>query len=109
MMGFRDLLVQRAELQQATITRSDTGEEQEAWATKHRAVPVLVRFARGGSADVPMGMEQAVTHIVLMEPLPDLLEGRWRMLIDGKEYVVSDVADAAGRGHHYDVRVRRLG
>jgi hypothetical protein len=107
-MAFRDLLVHRAELQWAQIVRSETGEEQETWTTEHVDVPVLLRFARGGSADVPLGLEQAVTHIVLMEPLPELLRGRWRMLIDGREYVVSDVTDAAGRGRFYVVRVRRL-
>ncbi|MDR7496842.1 MAG: hypothetical protein QN174_07785 [Armatimonadota bacterium] len=108
-MAFRDLLVHRATLEQATITRSETGEEVEAWVTRYRDVPGLLRFARGGSADVPLGMEQAVTHIWLMEPLDDLRAGRWRLLVDGREYMVSDVTDAAGRGHHYDVRLRRLG
>lgn len=106
-MSYRDLLVQRATLEQATITRTATGEESEAWATKFSEVPVLVRFL-SAQEDVPVGLAEEITHLIHMEPISQVASGRWRALIDGREYRFVDVRDPGHRGQHFEVFARRL-
>lgn len=107
-MGYVDLLVQRAKLEKATVTRSATGEETDTWTTQFTDVPVLVRPLKS-DADVPHGLSEAVTHMVHMEVLTDVLSGRWRAIVDGREYRFVDVRDPGQRGHHYEVLSRREG
>lgn len=106
-MAFIELLKQTADIQKATITRSSTGEELETWATQFDDVPVQSRFLTL-EADVPIGLQEAVTHMVLMEVNKALLSGRWRFVIDGVAYRVVAVKNPANRDHHYEVLARKL-
>lgn len=111
MMGFDDLLVQHARLERGAVTLSATGEEVVTWALEQAAVPVLVRPARV-PADLRPGEQETVTHVIFSRPNRALQEdprGHWRMLVGGREYVLIDPEDAAARGHHLEIRARRLG
>lgn len=105
-MTYGDLLVQKAKLEKSTITRSATGEEIDTWVVQFTNVPVLVRFARQES-DVPIGLEEQVTHLIHVEPMEELLTGRWRAIVDGREYRLVDIRNPGQRGHHYEVFARR--
>lgn len=106
-MSYADLLTQRATLQEATITRSTTGEELETWATRFTHVPVLARFLTP-EADVPIGLAEAVTHLIHMEVLEDVRVGRWRAIIDDRSYRFVDIRDPGHRGHHFEILARKL-
>ncbi len=110
-MSFDDLLTDRARLEHAaTVTHSASGDEVPLWALEQDRVPVLVRPARA-PADVRLGVTETVTHIIYCRPIRALLNepaGNWRMLVDGIEYVLVDPSDAASRGHHLEIRARRL-
>lgn len=106
-MAYIDLLTQTADVQQATITRSTTGEEVETWSTRFEGVPVLSRRL-SGDADVPIGLSEAVTHMFHMEVNAVILSGRWRFALDGVAYRIVSVNNPGNRGHHYEVLVRRM-
>ena len=106
-MAYVELLTQRADVQKATVTRSSTGAEVETWATKFSNVPVLARFLTP-EADVPIGLQEAVTHLVHTEVNAALLSGRWRFIIEGVAYRVASVKNPGNRNHHYEVYARRL-
>jgi head-tail adaptor len=106
-LSYVELLTQRADIQKATITRSETGEELESWATVYSEVPVLARFLTL-EADVPIGLSEAVTHMVHMQVNDALLTGRWRFVIEGFAYRIVSVKDPGNRHHHYEVLSRKL-
>ena len=104
---YRPLLVQSGRLQSAAINRSDTGDEQEQWTTHRKDVPCLVRPLTT-EADLPIGLSEAVTHLIHMEPDAEVLTGRWRIIIEGRTYRFADVRDPGHRGHHFEVLARRV-
>lgn len=106
-MSIRSMLVQRGSFQQSTITRSDTGEEDDTWVTRQDQVPVLLRFARSASDTTP-AVASLIDHVVYAEPNTAWLTGRWRVVIEGTAYLVVSCIDEAHRGHHYKILVRRL-
>ncbi len=106
---FRDLLTQRADLERGTVSNVD-GAEQTAWRLALAGVPVLVRQARP-PADLRLGVDETVTHVLYCLPLREIADapqGPWRFVVGGQTYVVVDARDPGGRGHHLEVRVRRL-
>ncbi len=108
-MGFPGLLTQTATLQKATLTRTGTGEESPTWADV-TDLSCLLRQARV-PADVKLGVEEDVTHILYCEPLADLLDApksTFRFLVGAEEYLYVSAADPGHRGHHFEVRVRRV-
>ncbi len=109
-MGFDDLLVQRGTLEAGTVSRSVTGEDIIAWSTGRSGIPVLVRpFPM--RPDQKVGLQDDVTHVIFSRVIPEVAAnplGHWRMLVEGREYVLIDPQDAAARGHHWETRARRL-
>lgn len=108
-MAFAELLTQRARLERGTVDNV-AGGEQTTWRLVQGSLPVLVRQARP-PADLRLGQEEAVTHVLYCLPLDELLarpRGPWRFTVEGRTYVAVDVQDAAARGHHLEIRARRL-
>lgn len=110
-----NLLTQRADLEAGTVTNT-AGEETVAYTAVLRGVAVLVRPATA-PADVRLGTAEEVTHVLYANPIPEMLADRdrpWRFTLTwpaawaGRRFVVVDPEDAAGRGHHLEIRVRRL-
>lgn len=108
-MGFADLLVQRARLERGTLSNV-AGSEEVAWALWNASVPVLVRLARP-PADLRLGTDEAVTHVIYCNPLAELKaepDALWRFVVDGQTYRLVDFKDPGARGHHLEVGARRL-
>lgn len=107
---FDELLAQRASLEYGTVTRTSTGEETTDWSVVNARVPVLVRPARV-PADMRPGEIEAVSHVIFCRPIEELTDTsrrRWRMVVSGSEYVLIEPHDAGARGHHLEIRARRL-
>lgn len=110
-MAFDDLLVQTGRLERGTASNAPvTGAETIAWALEQDGVAVYVRPGRV-PADLRPGELQTVTHIIYARPIAALAaapRGHWRLIVDGHEYRLIDPEDAAQRGHHLEIRARRL-
>ena len=110
-MAYDDLLVQTGRLERGTASYAAvTGVEVIAWALEQEAVAVYVRPGRV-PADLRPGELQTVTHIIHARPIQALKNaprGHWRFIVDGHEYRLVDPEDAAQRGHHMEIRARRL-
>lgn len=107
-MGFAGLLTQRGRLEKGTVT-NPAGAEETSWALWSASVPVLVRQARP-PADLRLGTDEAVTHVIYCLPIEELTAdpGPWRFVVDGRTYAVVDAQAPGHRGHHLEVRTRRL-
>lgn len=107
-MPYSALLTQTATLEKATITRDPlTGDEEEVWAVQASGVRCYARFLRNAT-DIPIGLAEAATHLIHFEFRTDIKTGRWRAIIEGREYRLVDVKDPGNRQHHVEVLARRL-
>ena len=107
-MSYEELLTQRATLQRATVTRnSATGDEVESWTTTETDV-ICYERAVTGREDLPLGLLESVTNKIHMPYRIDILVGRWRAIIDGKEFRLVSVLDPGNRHHHLEVWARRM-
>lgn len=109
-MGFDDLMIQRADLERGTKSTSASGDEIVAWALAQSGIACYVRPARV-PADLRPGENETVSHLIYCRPIRALLDAPradWRMIVGGHEYVLLDPEDAAARGHHLEIRARRL-
>ena len=110
-MSFRDLLKQTGNLYEEVVTgRTTAGQEVVAltFVSSHR---VLLRPLRPGQVGftVKSGIEEAHSHTLYVEPIVGLdVSKRWRFVVGGATYIVVDIYDPAARGHHLEIKVRRI-
>ena len=114
-MSFRDLLTQAGSFDLGTVTgRTSTGQEVVTWSLLVEDAPVLVRplgLARELALVLQPGIQEAYSHVVYSEILPDVvavLGSRLRIRVGSITYVVVEIYDPANRGHHWEIKVRKV-
>ena len=112
-MSFNSLLNKTATLSSRTVTANEYGPT-ETWSDVYTSVPcavqpIISREARRNEQVSIYGAEKTEsTHTMFLPPTYTITE-TWRATVDSKTYDIIFVPDAAGRGHHQEVKLRITG
>jgi len=108
-VGILDLLRTPATLYQGIAVRHDSGAEELQWAVFSQERVTVWPWTK--PSDLPPGHAERTTHEVVTRYIPELAaapQGRWKVRVGAREFVVIDAHDPMGRGSHLEVRCRRI-
>jgi hypothetical protein len=101
-LSYPSLLNLICDIQEETVTYSDTGSPSTAWADKATNEKCGIQPASGGLVSAEYAERYNITNVGFFLISADIVAGN-KVIVGGTEYIVKRVFDAAGRGHHKEV------
>ena len=103
-MGFDNLLIHSATIQELVATQDEYGEQIESWVDKETGVACRLDQASGDEFRVLKETYTKATHVLYLRPRDyDIDPERHRIITEGQTFTIDYVSKGGGTTHHLEI------